>query len=147
MFPAALQQAFNGGGYLFDTSLGMRIMLLRDEFTEAEALAISNWSVSLSPYACTLSGNGFVRTLASTLFTTTTSVKWKFDAADITLCASVGTNVSAMFAVILQSTVTAPIFICQLSTGAIVANKLLVAFNAAGIYELSQSAAGLPGTP
>lgn len=148
MFPAALERAFNGAGYQFQTgSASMNIMLLKDSWTAAEAWATTDWSVSLSPAACLLSANGNARNLAGTIFTTTTSNKWKFDATDLTICASVGVNISAKYAVIFQSGVTAPLFVCQLSTTAIVANKIAVVFNAAGIFELSQSVSVLPGTP
>lgn len=140
LFGGALKNAFGGTGYDFSASGKIKIALLKTDWTAS--LSITSFSASCSPYACVLSADAVFRPLLNAMVTVTASAggyRWFVDADDLTVCATVGVNLSAKFAVIFQSGIDQPIFAAQLSTTHMIANRIGIIFPATGIFNISQS--------
>lgn len=83
------------------------------------------------------------KTLVSVVVEASATGNWKFDAADIIFTASSGFNLTAQYALVWQRSVSGgfvPLFLSQLSTGAIVASQITVQFAAEGLFDYSASA-------
>lgn len=82
------------------------------------------------------------KALANVVVTASANGSWKFDADNAIISASSGTNLSARYALVYQSSATGgfvPIFLASLSTGDVVASQITVQFDAEGLYDFSGS--------
>lgn len=136
IFDSAKRELMTGGLNLSDT---YRLYLLTAGWTPS---IDTSTRASLTAYMCpTISGDRTAGRQFSAIgdFTKTADGVLKFDLPDITCTASTGTNLSAMYGVIIASAATMPLLYWEISTAEVVASQINITMPTEGVFETSDN--------